>query len=654
MVAAVVRFKDQGAHQALQPGLSSKMQNRAEKLKNKQLKDGTGETVKLLKRWKEGSDAAQKNKQEMLIAKMCNKDKEEASKLLLKLTREMENKGLLHEENAKKESLKKCEGGDRSLGRKKSTSVKRERSEEAKLSPEGKALIKGLVQQKGDSLLGNIQRDLKQLKSEKDFKRQGQAEELKSPVFDDCELLTILSTLTIIRVERMKMEKERKKRLKKSKIHNEESEFVRLKEEKVMKSVQRELVEEILSEECWKEKPPKHIGEVRKKFKKLWKKKVDEKLAQCKSKRRRSDKSKMGDINDNVVEHGSIGKEELIQEGLDLEKGDVKEAPGQEEVPKVAKRKLQNDAEEEFLGVIYDGVGETLAEEVVSEDDSTGDEDISEDLRSEEHDPGYTKWKLAYLESKLRELDEREALRTSIPKDCSERKTVKTRLSKVWICEESADKEVQMFEESSRPIPSKEPLGKEADMNEAVLKVSGAEEMELEEGIVMEPDTWEQFGLQSKGQEKAHSHSMSLPPGFLKGIIEACTREVPANSSKLAVKLPEVHVNVKVNVKRPVVQNIPQMVQKAPFKATRENVSSSEPDPSALEHLDLRPPESDYPPFTMMMHQQVIAFVVSFTNCINSHRWYRHSLTLNSRSAHQKASISPGVKKLVKFAFLYN
>ena len=247
----------------------------------------------------------------------------------------------------------------------------------------------------------------------------------------------------------------------------------------------------------------------------------------------------------------------------------------------------------------------------MSEDDSTGDEDISEDLRSEEHDPGYTKWKLAYLESKLRELDEREALRTSIPKDCSERKTVKTRLSKVWICEESADKEVQMFEESSKPIPSKDPLGKEADMNEAVLKVSGAEEMELEEGIVMEPDTWEQFGLQSKGKEKAHSHSMSLPPGFLKGIIEACTREVPANSSKLAVKLPEVHVNVKVNVKRPVVQNIPQMVQKAPFKATRENVSSSEPDPSALEHLDLRPPESDYPPFTLMMHQQVIAFVVS-------------------------------------------
>ena len=39
MVAAVVRFKDQGAHQALQPGLSSKMQNRAEKLKNKQLKE---------------------------------------------------------------------------------------------------------------------------------------------------------------------------------------------------------------------------------------------------------------------------------------------------------------------------------------------------------------------------------------------------------------------------------------------------------------------------------------------------------------------------------------------------------------------------------------------------------------------------------------
>merc|ERR1719447_1061494 len=110
-----------------------------------------------------------------------------------------------------------------------------------------------------------------------------------------------------------------------------------------------------------------------------------------------------------------------------------------------------------------DGGGEVAAvtEEVVSEDESTEEEgglDISEDLRTEEEDPGYIQWKLAYLKAKLKELEEKEAMRTSTSRDCDERVTPEMSFSRekgestfgdcheretskmgVWICEESPD-----------------------------------------------------------------------------------------------------------------------------------------------------------------------------------------------------------------------
>merc|ERR1719234_2596154 len=100
--------------------------------------------------------------------------------------------------------------------------------------------------------------------------------------------------------------------------------------------------------------------------------------------------------------------------------------------------------------------------------------DISEDLRAEEEDPGYIiiKWKLAYLESKLKELEEKEVLRTSTSKDSDERVTSEMILrdESCWIFEESVEdsKDGQMKERSN------------LRRAEAESSSQGVEDMELE------------------------------------------------------------------------------------------------------------------------------------------------------------------------------
>merc|ERR1719234_1025923 len=97
-------------------------------------------------------------------------------------------------------------------------------------------------------------------------------------------------------------------------------EYMRLKEEKVIKKVQKEVIEEILSEKGWRKKPHRRDDENEyKKFKRLLKKKVEEKLAQCRSEGKRG-AVKMGDNNDNV-EKMSSGKEEM----MGVEEWDTKE-----------------------------------------------------------------------------------------------------------------------------------------------------------------------------------------------------------------------------------------------------------------------------------------------------------------------------------------
>ena len=100
-------------------------------------------------------------------------------------------------------------------------------------------------------------------------------------------------------------------------------EYMRLKEEEVTKKVHREVVEEILSEKGWREKPQRRDGKkTYKEFKQLFKRKVEERLAQCQSEGKK-DAVKMGDINDNV-EKLSSGKEEM----MGVEDWDMKEVPG--------------------------------------------------------------------------------------------------------------------------------------------------------------------------------------------------------------------------------------------------------------------------------------------------------------------------------------
>ena len=122
--------------------------------------------------------------------------------------------------------------------------------------------------------------------------------------------------------------------------------------------------------------------------------------------------------------------------------------------------------------------------------------------------------------------------------------------------------------------------------------------MELEEGEVVGSKTCEEACVKSKDEKRIFNCRMSLPSGFLEAVVKACTKEVPTCSSEpirsRVFKLVNKKVpGVKLNCKKSVGQIV----------AVLEDVS--EPDPSALEHLDLRPPQSSLPPFTMMMHQQV-------------------------------------------------
>ena len=122
--------------------------------------------------------------------------------------------------------------------------------------------------------------------------------------------------------------------------------------------------------------------------------------------------------------------------------------------------------------------------------------------------------------------------------------------------------------------------------------------MELEEGEVVESEAC----VKSKEEERVFNCRLSLPSGFLEAVVKACTREVPTRSSEPTRKRVLKLVKKKVSGVKEVCK-----------KRVLEESSSSEPDPSALEHLDLRPPQSSYPPFTMMMHQQVIAHFSSHT-----------------------------------------
>ena len=98
------------------------------------------------------------------------------------------------------------------------------------------------------------------------------------------------------------VEKSKNKHGVKKKKH-EKKEYMRLKEEEASKNVQKELVEEILSEKGWSEMPDSY-GDKKafKKFKKLLKRKVDEKLAQCRLKGRRGVENHSGRLTEVAVE----------------------------------------------------------------------------------------------------------------------------------------------------------------------------------------------------------------------------------------------------------------------------------------------------------------------------------------------------------------
>jgi len=574
-----------------------KQKDLREKLRSKSLNCRADKT-KLLERWKEkkggdtGSFGNKEKEQEMLIAKMRSEDKEEASKLLLRLKEEVESQKPLivfhgggREEVFQKESMLKEEDGDSRLHHEKSKNPLRKRLTEVSscsIEEYFKRRKEGMIAQRTDD-------------------KTGKHDKLKHCDASD-------QGTDVKRVQRFMKVENSEKTEKKRKRKCETKEYTRSKEERVTKKVHKEVVTEILSEKGWREKPHRRDGkEAYKEFKKLFKKKVDEKLAQCQSEGE-SGATKMGDINDNV-EKSSSGKEEKMR----IEEWDMKEVPDEEEPRKLAESDYLENAALSEEGCVKenhdaeglhdmeaDAGGEAAAvmmEEVVSEDDSTEEEgglvDISEDLRAEEEDPGYIKWKLAYLEAKLKELEEKEVVGTSISKDCNERGTTEMRLGRVWICEESSDdsKDVQI---------------QRGDMSEADAQGSsqGVEEIELEEGEIIEAEACEEAFVESKEEERIFKcSSITLPSGFLEAVVKACTKEVPTCSSEPIRSRVSKLVNkkvpgVKVNCKKSVGQIVA-------VKTVLEEVS--EPDPSALEHLDLRPPQSSHPPFTMMMHQQVVS-----------------------------------------------
>jgi len=518
------------------------------------------------KRWKE---------KETLIEKMRSEDlvllKEEATKLMSRLKEEAENK------NKNQSSVFQDD------------SIKRGRKEDLKEEDDGRVSLRKLRNSLARTAVSNCS-------LEEYFNRRKERTEGKTAKQDILEQCGISKQGTDVKKQKKKVkivEKSKNKHGVKKKKH-EKKEYMRLKEEEASKNVQKELVEEILSEKGWSEMPDSY-GDKKafKKFKKLLKRKVDEKLAQCRLQGRRGVEAKLGDINHNVVGPSSE-KAELVQ--VEVEVWDMKELSVEAKFGKVADATLSGEGcvEENYDG---GGINELVAEvaavteEVVSEEGSTEEEegvrlDISEDLKAEEEDPGYIQWKLAYLKSKLKELEEKEALRTSTCRDCDERGSPEMRLSegRVWISEESID-------------DSKDGQIETGDMSEAEGKGSilGVADMELEEGEVFETEVC----VESQEEERVFNVSMSLPSGFLEAVVKACTKE-PAVGSVLKLvkkKAPAINEGCKKSFEQ---------------KAALEDARSSEPDPRALEHLDLRPPQSSYPPFTLMMHQQVVS---ALTDC---------------------------------------
>ena len=540
------------------------------------------------KRWKE---------KETLIEKMRSEDlvllKEEATKLMSRLKEEAENK------NKNQTSVFQDD------------SIKRGRKEDLKEEDDGRVSLRKLRNSLARTAVSNCS-------LEEYFNRRKERTEGKTAKQDFLEQYGISKQGTDVKKQKKKVkivEKSKNKHGVKKKKH-EKKEYMRLKEEEASKNVQKELVEEILSEKGWSEMPDSY-GDKKafKKFKKLLKRKVDEKLAQCRLKGRRGVEAKLGDINDNVVGLSSE-KAELVQ--VEVEVWDMKELSVEAKFGKVADATLSGEGcvEENYDG---GGINELVAEvaavteEVVSEEGSTEEEegvrlDISEDLKVEEEDPGYIQWKLAYLKSKLKELEEKEALRTSTCRDCAERGSPEMRLSegRVWISEESIDdsKDGQIETQS----------------------ILGVADMELEEGEVFETEVC----VESQEEERVFNVSMSLPSGFLEAVVKACTKE-PAVGSVLKLvkkKAPAINEGCKKSFEQ---------------KAALEDARSSEPDPRALEHLDLRPPQSSYPPFTLMMHQQVNADLSAFLHIfLCFHRWYLPSLIASSRNGHLKVLTSPG------------
>merc|ERR1719500_1135769 len=518
---------------------------------------------KQLKRWKEKKE----DEAEVLIASMRSKDiislKEETTKLMLRLKEEAENKNQPNDVSIK--------GGSK---------------EDLKEEADGKAPLKKLR----NSLEGR-RTEFSSCSLEEYFKRRKEGTEVETAKQDnleqrgfseqDTEVKKQKKDVTVENVVKTKNKHGSKRRRK-----QEKKEHLRLKEEKVTKKVEKELVEEILFEGGWEEKPDSSGDrKALKKFRKLLKRKVDEKLAQCRS----GVGAKLGDINHNVVELRSE-RAEFVQ----VEDWDMKEVTVEPELGKVAEDDLE-DATLSGEGCVKEDCGAggfnkivaevaAVTEEVVSEEGSTEEEedglDISEDLKAEEEDPGYIQWKLAYLKSKLMELEEKEALGTSPLTDCGEKGIPEMSEGRVWISEESAN-------------DSKDGQIETGDMSEAEDKGSilGGADMELEEGEVIESE----ICVESQDVERV----FILPSGFLEAVVKACTKE-PAGRSGLKLVKKKVP-SVKEGCKKALEQ-----------KVVLEDASNSEPDPSALEHLDLRPPQSSHPPFTLMMHQQVVS---ALTDC---------------------------------------
>ena len=581
-----------------------KQKDLREKLLRSKVMSCRADKVKRLERWKEKRDDAKsvdkEKEREMLIAKMRGEDKEEASKLMSRLKEDNErlllnifqdysNNGGRKEDLKKESLLKEEDGGGR------------------------------VHQEKFKNSLGGRLTEMNSCTLEEYFKRRKQGmvtqrTEDETAMQEKLKRCDASEQDAVVKKQKRDTDVENVQKIKKkhgekrTRIHEE---YLRLKEEKVTKKVRKEVLEEILSDKGWKEMPDRTVDKkTYKKFKKLFKRKVEEKLVECQSKRRRGDGAKKGDINDNVVESG--GEEEELAE-VEREDWNVKELSDERAVEEglgdvtLSEEGCVKENYEEggFNITSADGGGEAAAvtEEVVSEDESTEEEgglDISEDLRTEEEDPGYIQWKLAYLKAKLKELEEKEVMRTSTSRDCDERVTPEMSFSRekgestsgdcderetsemgVWICEESPDQ-------------SKDGQIEEGDTSEAEDKVSslGVGKMELEEGEVVESEAC----VKSKEEERIFNCRLSLPSGFLEAVVKACTREVPTRSSEPTRKRVLKLVKKKVSGVKEVCK-----------KRVLEESSSSEPDPSALEHLDLRPPQSSYPPFTMMMHQQVIA-----------------------------------------------